>query len=284
MEGVGPAGRCGEHGSVKGHHGMGTRGEQPVGIGPAPYATWHASQLGRVTEHIEHALVLRLAGMLDRQRVLDVGCGDGTLAVVIARQGATVTGIDADPDMLDAARAHAEAVGAELSLRQGKAEALPFPDASFDVVIAVTVLCFVPEAGRAVQEMARVLRPGGRLVLGELGRWSTWAARRRLRGWLGNAMWRRARFRGPNPLRQLATDAGLVVECIEGAVFYPPVAWLARVMAPLDRWLGRHILFGAAFLVVAANKPSLTELALPHTEPFDHPTVAPMRRRNPAPE
>lgn len=263
---------------------MGTPGEQPVGIGPAPYVTWHASQLGRVTDQIEHALVLRLAGVLDRQRVLDVGCGDGTLAVMIARQGAKVTGIDADPAMLAAARTHAEAVGAELALRLGQAEALPFPDASFDVVIAMTVLCFVPEADRAVQEMTRVLRPGGRLVLGELGRWSTWAAGRRLRSWLGNAMWRRAHFRGPNALRQLAADAGLVVECLEGAVFYPPVAWLARFMAPLDHWFGRHTLFSAAFLVVAANKPSLTGLALPHTEPYDHPAVAPMRRRNPAPE
>ena len=264
------------------HHGIAMRGEQPVGIGSAPYATWHASQLGRVTEQIEHALVLRLAGTLDRQRVLDVGCGDGVLAVVIARQGAKVTGIDADPAMLDAARTHAETVGAELAGRQSRAEALPFPDASFDVVIAVTVLCFVPEAGRAVQEMARVLCPGGRLVLGELGRWRTWAARRRLRGYLGNAMWRKARFRGPDALRQLAADAGLVVECLEGAVFYPPVAWLARFMAPLDHWFGRHTLFSAAFLVVAATKPSLTRPALPHTAPFDHPAVAPMRRRNPA--
>ena len=72
--------------------------------------------------------------------------------------------------------------------------------------------------------------------------------------------------RGPNALRQLAADAGLVVECIEGAVFYPPVAWLARVMAPLDRWLGRHILFGAAFLVVAANntnRPNHRPLPIP---------------------
>jgi len=88
---------------------------------------------------------------------------------------------------------------------------------------------------------------------------------------------------GKNALRQLAADAGLVVECLEGAVLYPPVARLARVMAPLDRWLGYHILFGAAFLVVAANKPSLMGPTLPHTEPYDHPAVAPMRRRNPAP-
>lgn len=262
---------------------MGMRGQQPVGIGPAPYVTWHASQLGRVTEQIEHALVLRLAGPLDGQRVLDVGCGDGTLAVLFARQGAKVTGIDADPAMLDAARAHAETVGAELALRQGRTEALPFPDASFDVVIAVTVLCFVPEAARAVREMARVLRPGGRLMLGELGRWSTWAARRRLRGWLGNAMWQKARFRGPGALRQLAADAGLVVGCLEGAVYYPPVPWLARVMAPLDRWFGRRTSFGAAFLALAANKPSRNGPTSPSTALHEHPTVASLRRRHPAP-
>jgi ubiquinone/menaquinone biosynthesis C-methylase UbiE len=67
-------------------------------------------------------------------------------------------------------------------LQQGRAEQLPFEDASFDLVIAVTVLGFVPDAQRAVGEMARVLVPGGRVVLGELGRYSVRAAERRVRG------------------------------------------------------------------------------------------------------
>lgn len=55
----------------------------------------------------------------------------------------------------------------------GDLNVLPFADLSFDLVTAITVLCFVPDARRAAAEMVRVLRPGGRLVLGELGWYST---------------------------------------------------------------------------------------------------------------
>ena len=134
----------------------------------------------------------------------------------------------------------------------GRVERLPFPDASFDVVAAITVLCFVSDAAGALREMARVLRPGGRLVLGELGRWSLWAAIRRLRGWLGAATWKAARFRTAGDLRVLAEEAGLSVTAIRGAVFYPPVGILARALAPLDAWLGHLTTVGAAFIAMSA--------------------------------
>ena len=125
----------------------------------------------------------------------------------------------------------------------------------FDVVASITVLCFVPDATGAVREMARVLRPGGRLVLGELGRWSLWAAIRRIRGWLGSATWRAARFRTAAELRALAEQAGLSVTAIRGAVYYPPVGLLARTLAPIDSWLGRVTTFGAAFIALSAVSP-----------------------------
>ena len=56
------------------------------------------------------------------------------------------------------------------------AEQLPFGDRSFDIVSLITVLAFMPKPGLALAEIARVLRPGGRLVLGDLGKWSSWAA------------------------------------------------------------------------------------------------------------
>lgn len=71
---------------------------------------------------------------------------------------------------------------------------MPFPDASFDFVLAGTVLCFLRDAQAALREISRVLVPGGRLVIGELGRWTAWAAGRRIRGWQGDPTWRRARF------------------------------------------------------------------------------------------
>jgi SAM-dependent methyltransferase len=224
----------------------------PTAIGPAAYALWRATRLGATTEAIEQALILELMGELGGRDVLDVGCGDGALLRTAAARGAKATGIDADLAMLAAARRKVAAAGVDTRLLEGKAELLPFPDASFDVVVAITVLCFVADATGAVREMARVLRPGGRLVLGELGRWSLWAAVRRVRGWLGAATWKAAQFRSAGGLRMLAEQADLSVTALRGAVYYPPVGFLARALGPIDSWIGKLTTFGAAFLALSA--------------------------------
>jgi len=85
---------------------------------------------------------------------------------------------------------------------------------------------------------------------------STWAAVRRIRGWLGNPVWCQARFRTPHELRRLADGAGLVVEVLQGAIYYPPCGLAARLLGSFDRHIGRSTTFGAAFLALAATKPA----------------------------
>ncbi|MFA5937764.1 MAG: class I SAM-dependent methyltransferase [Sinimarinibacterium sp.] len=230
-----------------------TSGENSVT--PSDYARWRASRLGAAIERLETRLIFDLASPLAGKRVLDVGTGDGTYAIGAAARSARVTALDLDRGMLAAAKARADELGLELTLRRGRAERLPFGDASFDVVLAVTVLCFVPDAQAVLREMARVLAPGGRLVLGELNRWSLWAARRRVRGWLGNRTWRSARFRSRWTLACLAGGAGLRVGRTRGAVFLPPWGAAAPVLAPLDHLLTRLHAPGGAFLALAADKP-----------------------------
>jgi 2-polyprenyl-3-methyl-5-hydroxy-6-metoxy-1,4-benzoquinol methylase len=135
-----------------------------------------------------------------------------------------------------------------------RAGRLPFGDRSFDVVSIITVLAFVPDPRLVLREIARVLRPGGQLILGDLGKWSLWAASRRIRGWRGARTWRTARFRSASELRALAEGAQLRVERVCGAVYYPRCRLLARVMAPADPVLGELTTFGAAFLAVRASK------------------------------
>lgn len=209
--------------------------------------------MGIVTESLEERLILGLTGEVSGRRVLDAGCGDGALVCAVASRGAEATGIDPDPAMLAAARARAAKAGLRAVFVEGRIEHLPFPAASFDVVVAVTVLCFVADAAGAVREMARVLRPGGRLVIGELGRWSLWTALRRMRGWLGSPTWKSARFRTTKEMRALAEQAGLSVIGIRGAVYYPPIGAIARALAPVDPWLGRLTSFGAAFIALGAT-------------------------------
>jgi SAM-dependent methyltransferase len=157
--------------------------------------------------------------------------------------------------MIAAARRRSEIEDTRLHLAEGQAERLPFANATFDVVLAVTVLCFVGDAESAVVEMARVLKPGGRLAIGELGRWSVWAGYRRIRGWLGHPTWRAARFRTASKLAGLVSAAGLQVAEIRGGAYYPPCAAAAQLFAPLDPWLSRQTTLGAAFIAISAVKP-----------------------------
>jgi 2-polyprenyl-3-methyl-5-hydroxy-6-metoxy-1,4-benzoquinol methylase len=225
-------------------------------FGPSAYAAWRGSSLGEITEVLEHSLILGLAGPLQGRSVLDVGCGDGTLAVVSAHNGAVrVVGCDPDPRMVTRARDRAIQGNVRIDLAVARSQGLPFPDRSFDVVTCITVLTFVPDPDNAIREMARVLRPGGRLVIGDLGKWSLWAARRRIRSWFGAKMWRAARFRTAKELAAMAEGAGLIVDSVKGAIFFPPWTALARVMAPVDLPLGEVTTLGAAFVAVQATKP-----------------------------
>lgn len=225
-------------------------------VGPEAYATWRGTPLGRITEDLERQVVLRLAGELKGRSVLNVGCGDGALTVAWREAGASsVVGCNVNPRMIAAATARAARHTAAIGYAVARAECLPFRDCSFDVITAITMLAFVPEADRAVSEMARVLKAGGGLVIGDLGKWSLWAASRRIRGWMGSATWREARFRTASELRELVENAKLHVECLSGAIYYPHFGLIAKLMAPADPLLGRLTTVGAAFLAVKAIKP-----------------------------
>lgn len=223
-------------------------------FGPTVYAAWRTSSLGEITEDLEHRLLFRLAGPVEGRDVLDVGCGDGTLARAFsASGGARVIGCDADARMI--ARAVQRQDASCPAFLVADAAQLPFADASFDVVSIVTVLAFIPEPGAALREIVRVLRPGGTLVLGDLGKWNYWAARRRIRAWRGAALWQGATFRTAGQLRDIARAAGLRVDHVSGCIFYPPWQALARRMAAWDAVLGERTTLGAAFIAVQARKP-----------------------------
>jgi SAM-dependent methyltransferase len=124
---------------------------------------------GKSQEEIEaRAAYLDLLGIQSGERVLDVGCGSGVVTRDIARRvgsGGRAVGIDQSPQFLVAARelAQAAGLGGRVEFREGSALHLPFSDGAFDVAIAVTVLSHTPGGEHAIAEMARVVRPGGRV-------------------------------------------------------------------------------------------------------------------------
>jgi SAM-dependent methyltransferase len=117
---------------------------------------------------IPAAKLVKFARVASGQNILDVACGTGVVAVTAARRGAIVLGLDLSPVLLERARHNADLAGVSVAFTEGDAEALPYPDASFDVVLSQYGHIFAPRPGVVLAEMLRVLKPGGRIAF------STW--------------------------------------------------------------------------------------------------------------
>lgn len=104
-------------------------------------------------------------GIKAGDRVLDVACGTGNLAIPAAKLGADVVGLDLTPRLLEAARERSTAEGVEIEWIEGDAEALPFEDNSFDHVVSCFGIIFAPQHDVAAAEMRRVARPGGGIAM-----------------------------------------------------------------------------------------------------------------------
>jgi SAM-dependent methyltransferase len=130
-------------------------------------ATWMAGDFGRIAVGFERgaaAFVGRL-GLGANERVLDVACGTGNLALPAARSGARVTAIDIAPALVAQLAEHAESEGLPMDAREGDAEALPLGDSTFDTVMTMFGAMFAAHPQAAADEMLRVTRPGGRIAM-----------------------------------------------------------------------------------------------------------------------
>ncbi len=140
--------------------------------------TWDAGDFPYVAKLIASAgeLCVERAKLGPDDRVIDVACGSGNATIPAARTGATVIGLDITPSLLEAGKREAAEAGVEIEWVEGDAENLPYEDDSFDAVISVFGVMFAPDHRKAAAEVARVLKPGGRMVLcnwdpdGEAGR------------------------------------------------------------------------------------------------------------------
>lgn len=134
-----------------------------------PAAVWSSGgkdydQISRgIADSIEHC-VLRL-NPRPGERILDLSTGTGWTSRVVARRGARVVGVDIASDLLEAARATAEAEGLRIEYQLGDAESLPFDDGSFDAVVSTYGVMFASRPDAAAAELARVCRKGGRIAL-----------------------------------------------------------------------------------------------------------------------
>jgi SAM-dependent methyltransferase len=130
-------------------------------------ATWMAGDFGVVARTIAvyaKEFIERLE-IEPGVRALDVACGTGNLAIPLAHLGAVVTGVDIATNLVAQARERAAAEGVVATFDEGDAEQLPYADASFDLVVTMFGAMFAPRPELAASELARVLKPGGKLAM-----------------------------------------------------------------------------------------------------------------------
>ena len=130
-------------------------------------ATWESGDFGQIARSIENVAEEFMARQPLRRGspVLDVACGTGNLAVIAARQGCVVSGIDIASNLVDQARARAARDGWKIKFEEGDAEAMPFEDGHFDLTVSMFGVMFTPQPQIAAAELHRVTRPGGRVAL-----------------------------------------------------------------------------------------------------------------------
>jgi 2-polyprenyl-3-methyl-5-hydroxy-6-metoxy-1,4-benzoquinol methylase len=130
-------------------------------------ATWESGDFGQIARSIENVAEEFMARqrMLRGMRVLDVACGTGNLAVIAARRGCQVSGIDIAANLLDQARARATTAGLSIEFEEGDAEALPYSNETFDLAVSMFGVIFTPQPAVATAELQRVTKPGGQIAL-----------------------------------------------------------------------------------------------------------------------
>ena len=130
-------------------------------------ATWIAGDFGQIAKFLadEAEKFINDLGLKPGMKVLDVACGTGNLSLPAARLGATVTGVDIAPNLLEQSRAKAAAEGLDIKFEEGDAEALPYEDASFDAVVTMYGAMFAPRPDLVAAELKRVCKPGGFIAM-----------------------------------------------------------------------------------------------------------------------
>lgn len=142
-----------------------TTGEDPLTV--RTRATWTAGDFGEIARGFSRGAAEFIArlGLRPGERVLDVACGTGNLALPAAAAGAEVTGLDIAPNLIATARAQAAALGLAVRFDEGDAEALPYAGASFETTVSMFGAMFAPRPAKVVHELLRVTKPGGRIVM-----------------------------------------------------------------------------------------------------------------------
>lgn len=170
------------------------------------YDDWYKTRLGAFADEVETELAFKLFSPYKGMRVLDVGCGTGNFSVKLAEKGCVVTGIDISDQMLKKAAAKAAKAGLNIDFHNMDIYNLAFGNNTFDGVFSMATFEFIQKPKKAFDEMMRVLKPGGKLLIGTINRDSQWGKFYMQQAKKGDSIFRFAHFKNMDELKSLDTN------------------------------------------------------------------------------
>jgi ubiquinone/menaquinone biosynthesis C-methylase UbiE len=179
---------------------------------PEKYDLWFETPLGRLIKGYERKLLLKMLKPEPGEVILDAGCGTGIFTADILEAGARVVGLELALAML--CRALTKFPGRTFKSVIGDIRDLPFADASFHKTISVTAIEFVQDARLAVEELFRVTKPKGYIVVATLNSLSPWAQQRTAAVQKNHPLFKHAIFRSPDEIKDLSPVEGIIQTAI----------------------------------------------------------------------
>lgn len=138
------------------------------------YDIWYTTPLGKFVDELETQAIMELLQPKPGERILDVGCGTGNYTIKLAKKGCIVTGIDVSEEMLNVALNKCKELNLQIELFQANAERIPFAENYFDSIVSVATFEFIMDPKQALEEMFRVVKCDGKIVVGFINRESPW--------------------------------------------------------------------------------------------------------------
>ena len=176
------------------------------------YDQWFQTPLGRLIKNYESELVLQMLRPDKGEVILDAGCGTGIFTTEILKTGARVMGLELSLKMLGGALTRCGDQAFQPVI--GDMRSLPFFDSSFHKVVSITAIEFIQDARAAIEELFRVTKPGGIIVVATLNSLGPWASQRQEAAKKGHQLFKHAIFRSPDEIKSLSPVEGLIQTAI----------------------------------------------------------------------
>ena len=170
------------------------------------YDDWYKTKIGKHVDLVESECAFSLFKIKKGIKVLDLGCGTGNFSIKLAKKGCKVTGIDLSDKMLTLAREKAEKENLQINYYNMNVYDLNFPDEYFDAVFSMATFEFVKDMGKAINEIFRVCKDKGQIMIGTINQDSKWGELYASEEFQKNTVFKNAQLRNPEDLKKLKSD------------------------------------------------------------------------------